>query len=66
MRVGIDCGAGVGWDGLQDGCRLEVLRRVLDFKINGRRGRGRPRKKWRRQVEEQIKKIGMSEEEALN
>jgi len=37
---------------------------VLDFRIN--RLRGRPRKKWRRQVEEEIKKTGMSEKDSLN
>ena len=28
--------------------------------------RGRPRKIWRRQVEEEIRKVGLSEEDALN
>jgi len=43
-----------------------VLRRALDFKVNRRRGVGRPRKLWRRLVEEEIRKIGLSQEDVLN
>ena len=39
--------------------RDDVLRRALDFKM-------KTTKKWRRRVEEKIKKIGVSEEDALN
>jgi len=30
------------------------------------KGRGRPRKTWRRQMDEEIKKVGLSQEDALN
>ena len=32
----------------------DVLRRALDFEVAVRRGRGRPNKTWKRQVEEHI------------
>jgi len=43
----------------------DVLRRTLDFKVN-RRGKGQPRKTWRRQVEEEIRKFSLNQEDALN
>jgi len=43
----------------------DVLRRALDFKVN-RRGKGQPRKTWRRQVEEEIRKFSLNQEDALN
>ena len=37
-----------------------VLRRALDFEVKGRRKRGRPKKTWRKQVEEERRKVGFS------
>ena len=34
------------------------------FEVNGPRKRGRPKQTWRKQVEENIKKIGLRVEEA--
>jgi len=38
--------------------------RVLDFQVNGRLGR--ERKTWRREVEDEIRKIDVCQEDALN
>ena len=44
----------------------DVLRRVLDFKVAGRRGRGRPNMTWKRQVEEHIDQIELKKEDAID
>jgi len=40
--------------------------KALSFKMEGQRKRRRLRKTWRRQVEEEIKGIGLRKEDALN
>ena len=42
------------------------LRNALDFKVNGRRGRGRPKKMWKNQMEEELRKAGLRKEDAPN
>ena len=44
----------------------DVLRRALDFKVAGRRGRGRPNMTWKRQVEEHINQIGLKRADAFD
>ena len=44
----------------------DVLRRELDFKAVGRRGRMQPKMTWRRQVKEHIDQIGRKKEDATN
>ena len=36
-----------------------VLRRALDFEVEGQRKKGRPKKTWRKQVEEESMKVGL-------
>lgn len=43
-----------------------VLRRALEFEVVGPRKRGRPKKMWRKQVEEESRRVGMKIEDALN
>jgi len=43
-----------------------VLRKALDFEVGGSRKRGRPKKTWRRQVEEESRRVGLRKEDALN
>ena len=43
-----------------------VLRVALDFEMSGKRKRGRPKKTWKKQVEEETEKIGLKKEDALN
>ena len=42
-----------------------VLRVALDFEMNGKRKRGRPKKTWKKQVEEESEKFGLKKEDAL-
>ena len=42
-----------------------VLRVTLDLEVSGKRKRGRPKKTWKKQVEE-TEKIGLKKEVALN
>ena len=42
-----------------------VLRVALNFEVSGKRKRGRPKKTWKRQVEEETEKIGFKKEDAL-
>ena len=44
----------------------DVLRRVLDFKVAGRRGRGRLNMMWKGQVEEHNDRIGLKKEDAID
>ncbi|XP_006820969.1 uncharacterized protein LOC102810427 [Saccoglossus kowalevskii] len=50
---------GVRWYG-------HVLRRALDLEVSGPRKRGRPKKTWKMQVEEESGKVGMRMRDALN
>ena len=43
-----------------------VLRVALDLEVSGNRKRGRPKKTWKKQVEEETEKIGLKKEDALN
>ena len=44
----------------------DALRRALAFEVEGSRRRGRPKKTWKKQVEETIKQTGLRKEDALN
>ena len=58
---------GVRWYGYvlrrEDG---NILRQALEFRVEGLRRRGRPKKSWKMQVEEEMKMIGLKREDALN
>ena len=41
-----------------------VLRKALDLIVEGQRGKGRPRMKWRSRVEEEIGKVGLKAEDS--
>ena len=43
-----------------------VLRVALHLEVSGKRKRGRPKKTWKKQVEEKTEKIDLKEEDALN
>ena len=43
-----------------------VLRVALDLEVSDKRKRGRPKKTWKKQVEEETEKIGLKKEDALN
>ena len=43
-----------------------VLRAALDLEVSGKKKRGRPKKAWKKQVEEETEKSGLKEEDALN
>ena len=43
-----------------------VLRVALDLEVSEKRKRGRPKKTWKKQVEEETEKIGLKKEDALN
>ena len=51
--------SGVRWYG-------HVLRRALNFKEAGRRGRGRSNMKCKKQVEKHINRIGLKREDAID
>ena len=38
----------------------DVLRRALDFQVEGKRRRGRPKAMWKSQVEEESRRIGLT------
>jgi len=42
----------------------DVLREVLQFEVDGRRGRGRPRNTWKKQIEKEMQKAGLKREDA--
>ena len=43
-----------------------ILKKAMMFVVNGPRKRGRPKQTWKKQVEENIKKIGLRMEEATD
>ena len=43
-----------------------VLRVALDLEVSGKRKRGRSKKTWRKQVEEETERISLKKEDALN
>ena len=44
----------------------DILRKALCFKVEDQRKRGRLRKTWKNQEEDDIRKIGLKKEDALN
>ena len=42
-----------------------VLRRALDFEAEGQRKKGRPKRTWKKQVEEESMKVGLRRKDAL-
>ena len=42
-----------------------VLARALDFEVEGQRKKGRPKRTWKRQVEEESMKVGLRRKDAL-
>ena len=42
-----------------------VLRVALNLEVSGKRKRGRPKKTWKKQVEEETEKVGLKKEDAL-
>ena len=42
-----------------------VLRVALNLEVSSKRKRGRPKKTWKKQVEEETEKIGLKKEDAL-
>ena len=44
---------------------IAVLRVALDLEVSGKRKRGRPKKTWRKQGEEETEKIGLKKEDVL-
>ena len=42
-----------------------VLRRVLDFEVDGQRKKGRLKRTWKKQVEEESVKVGLRMEDVL-
>ena len=42
-----------------------VLGVTLNLEVNGKRKRGRPKKTWKKQVEEETEKIGLKKDVAL-
>ena len=45
--------------------RGHVLIRVLDFYVEHQRKKGRPKKTWKRQAEEESLKVGLRKEHSL-
>ena len=43
-----------------------VLRVALDLEVSGKRKQGRPKKTWKKQVEEETAKVGLKIEDALD
>ena len=42
-----------------------VLRRALDFEVEGQKKKGRPKRTWKKQVEKDSVKIGLRRQDAL-
>ena len=43
-----------------------VLGRALDFEVEGCRRRGRPKRTWKKQVEEEVRRVGLKREDAFS
>ena len=43
-----------------------VLKKALMLKVNGQRNQGRPKQIWKRQVEENVNKIGLEVDKSAN
>ena len=69
-RFDVHAGFERGYRSLGDGDVLRrgdghVLRRSLDFEVDGQRKKGRPKMTWKMQVEEQSVKVGLKWEFAF-
>ena len=42
-----------------------ILRRALDLEVEGQRKKGRPKKTWKKEVEEESRKVGLRRKDAL-
>ena len=42
-----------------------ILRRALDFEVEGQRKNGRPKRTWKNQVDKESVKVGLRWEDAL-
>ena len=42
-----------------------VLRVALSLEVSGKKKRGRPKKTWKKQVEEETEKVGLKKQDAL-
>ena len=42
-----------------------VLRRALGFEVKGQRKKGRPKRTWKRKVEEECAKVGLRREDTV-
>ena len=43
-----------------------ILKKAMMLEVNGQRKRRRPKMKWKRQVEDSVKKVGLKIEEAVD
>ena len=43
-----------------------VLRKALEFEVKGKRKRGRPKKTWKSQVENESKSVGLEKGDTMN
>ena len=43
-----------------------VLRKALQFKVKGKRKQGRPKRKWKMQVEKESKSVGLEKKDVMN
>ena len=43
-----------------------LRRKVLEFEVNSKRKRGRPKKTWKTQVEKKRKSVGLEKKDAMN
>ena len=58
---------GVGWLGhVLRGDDGHVLRKALEFEVRGKRKRGRPKKTWKMQEEEESKSVGLEKKDTMN
>ena len=53
------------WSRVEERDDGNVVRRALDFEVEGQRKKGRPKMTWKKQVEEESVKNGMRREDAL-
>ena len=44
----------------------DILRKALDLKVEGQRKRGRPKVLWEKQVEKEMRRVGLRREDAVN
>ena len=50
------------WACVKEGRWPIALRKALEIEVKGKRKRGRPRKKWRSQVEKESKSVGLKKD----